>query len=65
MLRETNTVFMLEVLLRQHVYGRPLELKRQRRIRDAVLYLLDILVEQGSSASFRMRDDFVTPDSTT
>ena len=56
---------MLEVLLRQHVYGRPLELKRQRRIRDAVLYLLDILVEQGSSASFRMRDDFVTPDSTT
>ena len=65
MLRKTNTVFMLEVLLRRHVYGRPLELKRERSIRDAVLYLLDILVEQGSSASFRMRDDFVTPVSTT
>ena len=64
MLRKTNTVFMLEVLLLRHVYGRPLELKRERPIRDAVLYLLDVLVEQGSSASFRMRDDFVTPVST-
>jgi len=26
-----------------------------------VLSLLDILVEHGSSAAFRMRDDFVTP----
>ena len=65
MLRETNTVFMLEVLLQRQVYGRPLELKRDRPIRDAVLYLLDTLVEQGSSASFRMRDDFVTPVSAT
>ena len=61
MLRKTNTVFMLEVLLRRHVYGRPLELKRRRPIRGAVLDLLDVLVEQGSSAAFRMRDDFVTP----
>ena len=64
MLRKTNTVFMLEVLLRRHVYGRPRELKRRRPIRDAVLALLDVLVEQGSSAAFRMRDDFVTPVST-
>ena len=64
-LRKTNTVFMLEVLLRRHVYARPLELKGVRRIRDAVLDLLDVLVEQGSSAAFRMRDDFVTPVSTT
>ena len=28
---------------------------------DEVLYLLDTLVENGSSAAFRMRDDFVTP----
>lgn len=61
MLRKTNTIFMLEVLLQRHVYGRPLELKRERTLRDAVLFLLDLLVEQGSSAAFRMRDDFVTP----
>ena len=61
MLQKTNTVFLLEVLLQRHVYGRPLELKRDRAIREAVLFLLDTLVENGSSAAFRMRDDFVTP----
>lgn len=61
MLREGNTVFMLEVLLQRYVYGRPLELKRQGDLRNAILALLDILVEHGSSAAFHMRDDFVTP----
>jgi hypothetical protein len=61
MLRRTNTVFLLEVLLQRHVYGRPLELKRDPNVREEVLFLLDILVENGSSAAFRMRDDFVTP----
>jgi hypothetical protein len=58
---EGNTVFLLEVLLQRYVYGRPLELKRDSNLRDAVLFLLDLLVENGSSAAFRMRDDFVTP----
>jgi hypothetical protein len=61
MLSKGNTVFMLEALLRRHVYGRPLELKSNSNLRDAVLLLLDILVEVGSSAAYRMRDDFVTP----
>lgn len=61
MLRESNTVFMLEVLLQRHVYARPLELKRDPTLREAILYVLDVLVESGSSAAFRMRDDFVTP----
>ncbi len=61
MLRKGNTVYLLEVLLQRYVYGRPLELKRRSELRHAVLNLLNILVEQGSSAAFRMRDDFVTP----
>lgn len=61
MLRESNTVYMLEVLLQRHVYARPLELKRDPALREAILYVLDLLVESGSSAAFRMRDDFVTP----
>jgi hypothetical protein len=61
MLADSNTVFMLVVLLQRHVYGRPLELKREPVIRNAVLHLLDILIEAGSAAAFRMRDDFVTP----
>jgi len=61
MLRESNTVFMIEALLQRHVYARPLELKRNPALREAILYVLDALVESGSSAAFRMRDDFVTP----
>jgi hypothetical protein len=61
MLAVSNTVFLLEVLLQRHVYGRPLQLKRDPELRKAVLGLLDALVEVGSSAAFRMRDDFVTP----
>jgi hypothetical protein len=63
MLAESNTVFMLDVMLQRYVYGRPLELKRDAAIRDAVLFILDCLVDAGSSAAFRMRDDFVTPAS--
>ena len=61
MLAKSNTVFTLEVVLQRYVYGRPVELKRDDLIRNAVLFILDCLVEAGSSAAFRMRDDFVTP----
>ena len=54
MLKKGNTVFMLEVLLQRHVYGKPLELKRRNDLRDAILVLLDMLVEQGSSPAFRI-----------
>jgi hypothetical protein len=56
-----DSVFMLETLLRRYVYGRPLELKRNSQLRNAILQLLDALIDIGSSAAFRMRDDFVTP----
>lgn len=65
MMEEGNTVFHLEVLLQRYVYWRPLELKRQKDLREAVLFLLDSLIEIGSSAAFQMRDDFVTPLSNT
>ena len=60
-LERADVVFRLEVLLRRYVYAKPFELKRNNKLRDAVLYLLDRLVEEGSAAAFRMRDDFVTP----
>jgi hypothetical protein len=61
LLADSNTVFMVVILLQRHVYAKPLELKRDPRIQEAVLCLLDTLVENGSAAAFRMRDDFVTP----
>lgn len=61
MLSHQNSVFLLESLLRRHVYAEPYRLKSDRAVRAAVIYLLDQLVEAGSSAAYRMRDDFVTP----
>ncbi len=59
--KRENLIFHLEVLLQSYVYWRPLELKHRHNLREAVLFLLDLLVENGSSAAYRMRDDFVTP----
>ena len=61
LVENAESMFLLEVLLQRHVYGRPAEMKADPRKRQAVLFLLDALVEGGSSAAFRMRDDFVTP----
>ena len=61
LVKNEESMFLLEVLLQRYVYGRPAELKADHRMQEAVLYLLDALVEGGSSAAFRMRDDFVTP----
>ena len=61
MLSRSNTVFCLESLLRSYVYGQPLRMKSDSGLRRSVLLILDSLVEAGSSAAFRIRDDFVTP----
>lgn len=56
-----NTISMLESILRRYVYGHPHAVKRSDDLRKAVLFILDALVERGSSVAYRMRDDFVTP----
>jgi len=61
LLEDSEIVFMLESILQRQVYSKPAELKQREDLRTAVLYLLDQLVDAGSSAAFRMRDDFVTP----
>ncbi|WP_019594344.1 hypothetical protein [Thioalkalivibrio sp. ALM2T] len=61
MLADRNTVFLLESLLRRRVYSEPHRLKSDPAVRSALLVILEHLVEAGSSAAYRMRDDFVTP----
>lgn len=60
----SNVSFYLESLLRRFVYGKPVQLKAETHLRNAVLSLLDGLVESGSSPAYIMRDDFVTPMAT-
>jgi hypothetical protein len=53
--------YYLETLLRRWVLSKPGDLKEQLVLRDAVLFILDELVQAGSSVAYRLRDDFVTP----
>jgi hypothetical protein len=58
---ESEASFYVESLLGRFVYGQPQRLKTDPGLRAAVLRVLDVLVSAGSSAAYRMRDDFVTP----
>jgi len=51
----------LAAVLLRYVYSDSRALKSKPLMRKAVLSLLDILVEAGSSTAYKMRDDFVTP----
>lgn len=58
-----STIQYLERLLLQTIYTKPHELKRDQPMRQAIILILDRLVDAGSSSGFQMRDDFVTPPS--
>lgn len=60
-LQRSNTRFLLESILRPYVYAIPHEVKADPNLRDAVIFLLDNLIDAGSSAAYRMREDFLTP----
>jgi hypothetical protein len=55
--------YYLESLLRRWVLSQPGKLKEHHELREAVLFILDELVQAGSSVAYRLRDDFVTPSS--
>ncbi len=57
----SNVVFCLDSILRRFVYGKPTLVKRDKRLRESILFLLDAMVENGSSSAYLIRDDFVTP----
>jgi hypothetical protein len=61
LIRNSNTIYQLEIILQRYVYPKPLLLKARTDLRNSVLALLDVLIELGSSAAFKMRDDFITP----
>lgn len=59
----SGIAFNLESILRPYVYSHPHRLKSDSLLREAVLAILDALVEGGSASAYQMRDDFVTPSS--
>lgn len=56
-----STILSLETILQEQVYSGSPKVRHDADLRNATLAILEILVENGSSAAFKMRDDFVTP----
>lgn len=57
-----DAVCCLAYALPWYVYGWPATLKTDPALRKDTLLTLDLLVDAGSSAAYRMRDDFATPN---
>ena len=55
------TLMQLEEALSGLVYSGAVEVRRNPSLRNATMTVLDCMVEAGSCAAFRVRDDFVTP----
>ena len=53
---ESDTVFHLENLIRQYVFIQGEQIKRDRKIKDDVLTILNFLVEKGSAVAYMLRE---------
>ena len=55
-----STMESLENTLEPLIFSGATEIRRKPELRSAVLNLLNMLMDAGSSAAFKMRDDFLT-----
>jgi hypothetical protein len=58
---DRNSLFSLSRILTPLVFSRTGTLRSATTLRDATLRILNAMVDQGSSAAFRMRDFLITP----
>lgn len=56
---ETNTVYYIENVVRRYVITNRQRIKRTKKIKDAVLVILNFLVEQGSITGYLLREDIL------
>lgn len=54
-------LFNLSRILSQFVFGRTSLLRHDEALRNAALRILDAMINQGSSAAYRMRDALISP----
>jgi hypothetical protein len=56
-----TAVFYFEQVLTRLIYGGNSRIRTDSTVREATLKILDALVDAGSSAAYKLRDDFLTP----
>jgi len=63
-LSEKTNRFLLESLLRREIHLRSTEIRGNARLQQSVLFLLDVLVDFGSSVAFQLRERIIKPPRT-
>lgn len=56
---ETNTVYYLEILVRQYVYRNRHKIRKSKNLKDELLVILDFLVKKGSVTGYLLREDIL------
>lgn len=60
-LSRRSVLSQLESAIGDLVYAGAIEIRRNSDLRNKTLLILDAMVESGSAAAFKIRDDFLTP----
>jgi hypothetical protein len=56
-----HAIDWLEAILSSLIYGGAARIRAEKSLREGTLIILDTMIEGGSAAAYRMRDDFLTP----
>jgi hypothetical protein len=53
---DSNTIFHLEIIVRKYVFINATKIKKERKLREDTLIILNMLVEKGSSLGYMLRE---------
>lgn len=61
LLKDSNCVYYLEVILRNNIYVNERLIRSDMLLKNAIMLLLDALVDRGSSIAFQLREKIISP----
>ncbi len=56
---ETNTIYYLELLVKQYVYKNRHKIRKSKNLKEELLVILDFLVKKGSVTGYLVREDIL------
>ena len=56
---ETNTIYHLEIFIKQYVFKNREHIRRTRALKSRILVILDFLIEKGSVTGYMLRENIV------
>ena len=56
---ETNTIYYLENLVRKYTFNNREEIRKNKKLKQEVLVILDFLVEKGSTVGYMLRENIL------